>query len=169
MRTPVILSAALLAAAPAFAQLSPSPPAPVQRVVPNPETVRAAAASRQETARGAATALSLLQQADRELASGRLVAGREAIEQAETRALTRTVLASRAGSPASDPVLTETSAARAAIAARDVPQARSRVAAAIRLIEAGVEPAARDTPGAAPPSPGSEMPPPLPPTARPLD
>ncbi len=168
MRTPVLLTAILLGAAPAMAQtLAPNPPAPVAPAPrPNPDTQRMIQQSRQENARGAMDALSLLRRADSELAAGRLLRGRDAIEEAETRALTRTVLATQAGSAASDPVLTETSAARAALVSRNVPQARAHIASAIRLIEAGVEPATSGTPGTQPMPSGPPAAPPLPPSVR---
>lgn len=171
MRTPVLLTAALLVAAPAMAQtLAPNPPAPVAPAPrPNPETQRQIRESRQEAARGTMDALSLLRRADSELAAGRLLRGRDAIEEAETRALTRTVLATQAGTPASDPVLTETSAARAALAGRNVAQARAHIASAIRLIEAGEQPGTSGTPGTQPMPTGAPAAPPLPPSVRVLN
>lgn len=165
MRTTIMLAATLVAAAPLLAQTNPPPPSPVQRVVPNPETERVVRASQQQATQGATTAHALLRQADQYLVARRMSAARDAIERAETRALTRTVLASQSGKPASDPVLAETASARAAIAERNVNQARSHIAAAIRLIEAGVEPATSGTPAVAPQS-RQETVPPLPPTVR---
>jgi hypothetical protein len=125
------LAAALISGA-AMAQLTP-PPAPVPAPEPRVQTQRPRPAP---PARATMDSLMDLRQAQQEIARGRWAAANEAVEMAETRALTRSVIAGTEGTPAAHPVLTETQAAREAIARRDRATASARIEAAIRLIEA---------------------------------
>ena len=69
--------------------------------------------------------------AQRALASGRTGAAQEALERAETRLLTRSTEASAASTPADMPTVQQIGQARQALAARDIPGARSAIRAAL--------------------------------------
>lgn len=69
--------------------------------------------------------------AQRALASGRTGAAQEALERAETRLLTRSTEASAASNPADMPMVQQIGQARQALAARDIPGARSAIRAAL--------------------------------------
>ena len=65
------------------------------------------------------------------LASGKTGAAQEALERAETRLLTRSTEASAASTPADMPMVQQIGQARQALAARDIPGARSAIRAAL--------------------------------------
>ncbi len=69
--------------------------------------------------------------AQRALASGRTGTAQEALERAETRLLTRSTEASAASTPADMPMVQQIGQARQALAARDIPGARSAIRAAL--------------------------------------
>lgn len=69
--------------------------------------------------------------AQRALASGRTGAAQEALERAETRVLSRSTDPSAAATPADMPMVQQISQARQALAARDIPGARSAIRAAM--------------------------------------
>lgn len=69
--------------------------------------------------------------AQRALTSGRTGAAQEALERAETRLLTRSTEASAASTPADMPMVQQIGQARQALAARDIPGARSAIRAAL--------------------------------------
>ena len=69
--------------------------------------------------------------AQRALASGRTGAAQEALERAETRVLSRSTDPSAAATPADMPMVQQIGQARQALAARDIPGARSAIRAAM--------------------------------------
>jgi len=90
--------------------------------------------------------------------AGREQAGRERevldlLERAESRLLTRSELASRAGVPRERGVVGEIAAARAALAGRDREEARFRIGQALAWLDEAAPPAPTpfDTTGASPP------------------
>lgn len=123
--------AATLIAGTASAQFA-APPPPVPAPEPRAQTQRPRPLP---ATRATMDSLQDLRDAQAAIARGRWAAANEAVEMAETRALTRSVIAGTEGTPAQDPVLTETAAARAAIARRDRREAEARIGAAIRVIE----------------------------------
>lgn len=74
---------------------------------------------------------SYLAAAQRALASGKTGAAQEALERAETRLLTRSTEASAASTPADMATVQQIGQARQALAARDIPGARSAIRAAL--------------------------------------
>ncbi len=72
-----------------------------------------------------------LMAARRALSRGQTGAAQEALERAETRALTRSTEPALAGSPDSKPVVQQISSARQALANRDVAGARTAIAQAL--------------------------------------
>lgn len=119
--TPFLL-ASLLMAAPALAQTSmpgPVPPTTPATGMPDSPSV-------------------LLRQAQGSLAAGRLPQALEFVEQAETRVLTRSVLATEAEAPARSAAITAMAGARSALARRDRATAGAQLTAAITAVEAPV-------------------------------
>ena len=107
----------------------------------SPSSTQASNISRQDTRSdiaprlpdpgGANTPQALLQAAQRALASNRTGAAQEALERAETRALTRSTDPSAAGMPDSGSMVQSIGAARRALAARDIPGARAAISTAL--------------------------------------
>jgi hypothetical protein len=114
-------AALLLVAVPALAQTM-SPPPGILGTLPLGATTAADADAPRE----------LLLAARQALAAGRLVDAREALEQAETRVLTRSVLASLRQKPSSQSLVAVIDDARAALAAADRSTTLEKIDEALR-------------------------------------
>ncbi len=89
----------------------------------------------------------LLASAQRALAAGKTGAAQEALEQAETRALTRTIDPSMAGQPDTASMVREIGAARQALGRRDMAGARAAIQAAMSAPTPPPGPATTTVPG----------------------
>ena len=114
------VAALLLVAAPALAQTMSPPPGFLG-------TLPLGTATPDDTEAPRSFLLAALQA----LSANQLVEAREALEQAETRILTRSVLASRRHQPSSQSLVTTIDDARAALAAADQPTTLQKIDVAL--------------------------------------